>query len=442
MLDALPGDLVSRLLIGLPSTADIACFLLVSKTVRPLVEDALRLRAQAKIGCVLPLALPIQESSWVQYLMWLDRRSSPPFQISLGYRSAAIVDDGGRLLTLGSVSDEGILGHGPSVTQLATPKLVPMPSGNCRVHFVSMGTAHTLLSTDCGVLSFGIGVHGRLGHGHTLAVSAPQRIESLQHLKKARSVVAGGSHSIVLMDDGATYSFGYGRNGQLGHGNRKDQLTPRRILSADADGPQRWTSIAAGNHHSLALSADGVLWSFGRGFKGRLGHGDDGVDRTRPTAVAALRGKRVTAIAAGDMHSIVLTEEGGCYGCYTFGDGSYGQLGYGTHGESQLSPQRIRTLPEEPLVTVSAGDAHSLVLTQNGHVFGFGSGFSQLPVPPLPWEICHEPDVVSVAASDGVSACAMSDGRIICVGAGWDWLRSLPATHKPLNILVSESYPN
>ena len=128
MLDALPGDLVSRLLIGLPSTADIACFLLVSKTVRPLVEDALRLRAQAKIGCVLPLALPKQESSWVQYLMWLDRRSSPPFQISLGYRSAAIVDDGGRLLTLGSVSDEGILGHGPSVTQLATPKLVPMPT--------------------------------------------------------------------------------------------------------------------------------------------------------------------------------------------------------------------------------------------------------------------------------------------------------------------------
>ena len=31
---------------------------------------------------------------------------------------------------------------------------------------------------------------------------------------------------------------------------------------------------AAGNHHTLVRTADGKVFSFGRGFDGQLGHGD------------------------------------------------------------------------------------------------------------------------------------------------------------------------
>jgi hypothetical protein len=69
------------------------------------------------------------------------------------------------------------------------------------------------------------------------------------------------------------------------------------------------------------------------------------------------------------------------------------------------------------------------VRTRSGHVYGFGStpppsvaaGIARAPSAPR--EICRAPDAVCIAAGDDASACAMSDGRIICVGASWSrWL--------------------
>ena len=426
ILEALDADMVCRVLRTLSSTGDMTRVLLTSKEMMPLMEEALRQRAKAN-GLVLPPALPEFERSWCQYLLWLYRRTSPSVQIAMGYQCAAVVDQHGRLLTFGCVGEEGILGHGSTIS-IAAPKVVKMPYTCCRVHSISMGIAHTLLRTDAGTLSFGIGKHGRLGHGHTMTVHAPRRIESLQDCRVS-SVAAGGSHSLVLMDDGTAYSFGYGRNGQLGIGSRKDQLIAGSINNKVTSGRSCWTAVAAGNHHSLGLSDDGVLWSFGRGFKGRLGHGHANADATRPTSVDALRGQRVTAIAAGDMHSVVATDAGACY---SFGDNSAGQLGYGdTVG--QLLPQHILALPQVPIKELAAGNSHSVVLTQSGRVYVFGcippvtaipSAHEPADVQTLarPREMCHETNVISIGADDGVAACTMSDGRAFCMGSGWHWL--------------------
>ena len=54
--------------------------------------------------------------------------------------------------------------------------------------------------------------------------------------------------------------------------DEQDQLLPKKIEDF-AD--QRVVAVSAGMVHSLALTADGAVWSWGGGSNGKLGHGDE-----------------------------------------------------------------------------------------------------------------------------------------------------------------------
>mmetsp|Transcript_11213 Transcript_11213/g.32779 ORF Transcript_11213/g.32779 Transcript_11213/m.32779 type:complete len:89 (+) Transcript_11213:1125-1391(+) len=58
--------------------------------------------------------------------------------------------------------------------------------------------------------------------------------------------------------------------------------------------------VAAGSQHSLALTAQGQLLAWGEGLRGRLGLGTDETKHV-PTPVKSMEGKRIVAMAAGNM---------------------------------------------------------------------------------------------------------------------------------------------
>ena len=49
--------------------------------------------------------------------------------------------------------------------------------------------------------------------------------------------------------------------------------TPTRLPSPL--GGERAVSVSVGAAHSLAITADGAVWSWGKGEEGCLGHGED-----------------------------------------------------------------------------------------------------------------------------------------------------------------------
>ena len=127
----------------------------------------------------------------------------------------------------------------------------------------------------------------------------------------------------------------------------------------------RVSSVAAAEYHSLVLTEAGATLSFGSGDLGRLGHGDEATQRL-PKVIEALRGTRVTAVAAGSMHSLVLTE---ARDVYSFGYGAAGRLGHGATDQNELRPRRVAAGPacgSHRWAGVSAGRAHSLVLSDLG----------------------------------------------------------------------------
>ena len=96
--------------------------------------------------------------------------------------------------------------------------------------------------------------------------------------------------------------------------------------------------VAAGNAHSMALTAAGGLYTYtwGEGEDGKLGHGDE-EHYSVPTVVGGTGA--VMDMAGGDYHSLVTTQEGRVL---EFGDNEFGQLGLGAEaGDKVTTPVAI-----------------------------------------------------------------------------------------------------
>ncbi|CAN6839070.1 unnamed protein product [Brassica oleracea] len=83
--------------------------------------------------------------------------------------------------------------------------------------------------------------------------------------RKITSIAAGEAHTIALTGDGCVYSWGRGMFGRIGTGRETDALVPARVGFEFPDrSAARIVGIAAGAYHSLAVLADdGSVWSWG-----------------------------------------------------------------------------------------------------------------------------------------------------------------------------------
>ena len=175
-----------------------------------------------------------------------------------------------------------------------------------RVCGVAAGWMHSLAVTKFGGLySWGYSGEGQLGHGDTESQFLPKRVEALQ--ERACSVAAGQMHSLAVTQSGALYSWGYGSFGQLGHGDKENQLLPKRVEGLQ----ERVCSVAAGESHSLAVTQTSALYAWGGGVFGKLGHGDID-DQLLPTRVEALQG--VCCVAAAERHTVAILENNTAHG--------------------------------------------------------------------------------------------------------------------------------
>jgi alpha-tubulin suppressor-like RCC1 family protein len=92
---------------------------------------------------------------------------------------------------------------------------------------------------------------------------------------KAAQVSLGQQHTVLLTDDGEVLCCGVGEYGRQGTGHSVDSLVPTSVESL-AD--EEIVQIAAGQDHTLALTASGAIFSWGRNQSGQLGHSDSYID--------------------------------------------------------------------------------------------------------------------------------------------------------------------
>lgn len=224
-----------------------------------------------------------------------------------------------------------------------------------RVIQVDCGDFHSVALDQMGrVFTWGGGGQsynkGQLGHGHLENVEQPQQVTDLAPYRVAQ-ISAGGYHTLAATDEHLLFSWGSGQYGECGNHQNSNVLRPTQIslpIDKESFGMQdddydvrvklqnqgHVKQIRAGGHHSMVLTTNGRLYTFGFGQHGQLGHRSN-QNMFRPRLVKDLLSKPVVAIAAGWNHSLVLTEVGDLYSC---GYGKYGQLGLG-HGSFEAKSQ-------------------------------------------------------------------------------------------------------
>lgn len=201
-------------------------------------------------------------------------------------------------------------------------------------------------------------------------------VAALGHAGSSAAVSAGAGGALselsglVAPDPKECFSWGHNRDGALGLGTNESHSVPRGI--DDLDGCSA-VAVACGGgneeHHTCILTSDGGLLTFGSGASGQLGQGGTH-SIPLPIPVPDLAGTRIAAVACGSAHTLVVTSEGSLL---SFGWGHFGQLGIGSTANS-TSPVPVTSLDGQRVVRISCGSAHSVACTDHGKVFSWGWG--------------------------------------------------------------------
>ena len=231
------------------------------------------------------------------------------------------------------------------------------------------------------VWTWGSDVYGRLGQGtEDRHLGRPTQVNPLG-IEPLAAVTCGSAHNIVADRNGTVYTWGKCHYGQLGHGEMdKNELVPRRVTELNG---VRIKSVGAGDSHVLAVAAEGGgLFSWGVGFYGCLGHGDE-ASLALPKRVEALQSEEVECASGGAFHSAAVTRSGklfvwGRNHCMQLGLAPIEMPDYAKGGKTTKLVYLNHKTPVELKLSdacraVSANNDHTLVLMQSGRVLSFGS---------------------------------------------------------------------
>ena len=200
-----------------------------------------------------------------------------------------------------------------------------------------------MVTSDGRVYTWGWSVSGQLGHNDEQDELVPRELVGQFGGLAAVMLAAGWEHTVFLMTDGAVWACGSGSYGRLGLGDTAGRLVPARVGAEEAFGQSKVLTIACGDNHSMAVTEEGGLWSWGYAVFGMLGHNDQG-NRLVPTRVATERfgGAKVVTAGGGCAHSAAVTADGAVY---TWGRAAIGLDPAGL-GHDDLLDKLVPTLVE------------------------------------------------------------------------------------------------
>jgi alpha-tubulin suppressor-like RCC1 family protein len=168
------------------------------------------------------------------------------------------------------------------------------------------------------------------------------------------AIAAGRNYSLALISTGTGLAWGFNGSGQLGNGTTTNSNTP---VPVDLPPGTTVTAIAGGFRHSLALTSTGTVLAWGDNEFGQLGNGTN-TSTNVPVAVSLPAGTTITAVAAGELHSLALTSTGIVL---AWGSNGAGQLGNGTNTSSNV-PVAVSLPAGTTITAIAAGTFHSLAI--------------------------------------------------------------------------------
>jgi alpha-tubulin suppressor-like RCC1 family protein len=313
---------------------------------------------------------------------------------------------GAGILVATGDNGHGQLGNG---TTTSTNKLSPVLGlGEVSAHATAASAAFAI--RNGALYAWGYNSDGQLGDGTTIESHLPVPVSGLSN--GVTAVTAGLRHGLALKN-GIVYAWGYNGTGALGNGafDYDAHATP-----APVTGLTGVTAIAAGDYHSLALQ-NGAVYAWGWNDVGELGNGNSGMENL-PVLVTGMN-TGVTAIVAGSFFNLAI-KDGALWG---WGANYYSQLGTGVGSSPRRTPVPATNF-SSGVTAIAAGNDHALAV-KNGVVYAWGRNYAG-ELGNGGWSSIYEPlivpglptNIVEVAAGYWSSYARSADGRLWAWGDG------------------------
>ncbi|KAM6568096.1 hypothetical protein CsatB_016081 [Cannabis sativa] len=292
-------------------------------------------------------------------------------QASAGRNHTVVVAENGESLAFGW-NKHGQLGTGSTKNEFE-PSPVSCLVSDAKTTACGADFTVWLSSVEgASILTAGLPQYGQLGHGTDneyntkdgsvkLAYEAQPRPKPIASLSGETivKVACGTNHTIAVDANGHVYTWGFGGYGRLGHREQKDEWEPRRVdvfqrqnvLPPDA-------VISAGSVNSACTAAGGQLYMWGK----LKNTGDDWM---YPKPVLDLSGWNLRCMDSGNMHHFVGADQS----CISWGQAQNGELGYGPMGQkSSAIPKKVDILEGMYVISVACGLSHSMVVVDRTNV--------------------------------------------------------------------------
>ena len=359
------------------------------------------------------------------------------YQIEAGGTHSSFLTYDGYVYTWGR-NDNGQLGFYSEAELILTPTRV---EGIDRIVKLAANRDHTLALREDGVIwAWGWNRDGQLGNGTRANSYIPVQVHNISN---ARLIAAGDGHSAAVLADGRIMTWGRNWDGQLGNANPGSTLVPLQVEALN-----NIQSVQAGNTFSLAVHEDGTVSGWGRNNHHQLIASSTTDQRTPIRAQNARDGweygfamedninilnnvlQIAPSAAANYTHVLAIRDVGSPEGgtVYSWGWNLFGQGGIGRKNRVGIVindiridiPRRVRPVAPDWVPVQSPG----------------GPNYSLLSEPYDPDD--EFDDVISVSAGQYHSMALRSDGTV------WTWGRNierqLGGLYGPVGLTARDRY--
>lgn len=219
----------------------------------------------------------------------------------------------------------------------------------------------------------------------------------MKELSNIAQLAGGKDHVLALDKKGIVYAWGNGQQFQLGR--RVLERHRYRTLEPQQFGLYNIKYIASGDFHCFAIDTEDRVFAWGLNQFGQCAltdaHGEleDGSLVTKPTEIPALSGMKITEIAAGEHHTLALTSDGDAF---SWGRYDMKEIGIpkdklpestfkDAHGVARSVPTPtklqfgVKENNEVKIKAVAAGSHHSFAVTNDGFVYAWGFADTYAP---------------------------------------------------------------
>lgn len=203
--------------------------------------------------------------------------------------------------------------------------LDPRPFGLKDIKYIASGENHCFALRKNGKLvSWGLNQFGQCGVNEVIEdgalVPSPTQVKNLPEDGKIKTISAGEHHSLILMESGELYTFGRIDMNEIGllkselpeysykdeHERVRAVPLPTKLIKTledpedDSDYKEvSFKNVTAGSHHSIAISKEGIMYTWGFGETYAVGQGPAGEDIEVPSRITNTATKDVDMVLVG-----------------------------------------------------------------------------------------------------------------------------------------------